>query len=463
LGRDPAKTAAALDTVIAASQGPRPAIRRLQAFVARARARLALGDTEGATDDLGLAVTLLDEQRAGLASAPLRASLLDAARAVFDQVVMLRVAAGDTAGALAYLEKGRASLTHLGAAGSAASRLRMPAQQVAVTYALIGDTLLAWTLRGDAVRLNRTTINRDKLIRRIERVRSALEVRAGEQAVRADLEALYDALLRPVSAPFGTEGTEIVVVADGEIAAVPFAALRDSVRRRYLVELHPSSFAGTLRDALPSTEVGGAKGGVLLVADPAFEQRAHPALGRLQGAQAEVTSLASDVYPGAAVLSGAAATREAVTQGLAGARIIHFAGHAAFDDARPERSHLVLARGGAGGGVLTAAALAEMELGHVRLIVLSACQTLRAGSGRSGGFAGFAAALFGAGVGGMLGSLWRIDDQHARSVMDAFHRRYQLHEDGPRALREAQLQMLQSPDPALRSPAAWAGYRYAGH
>jgi CHAT domain-containing protein len=62
----------------------------------------------------------------------------------------------------------------------------------------------------------------------------------------------------------------------------------------------------------------------------------------------------------------------------------------------------------------------------------------------------------------VLGSLWRIDDQHARSVMDAFHRRYRLHEDGPRALREAQLQMLQSPDPALRSPAAWAGYRYAG-
>jgi CHAT domain-containing protein len=98
----------------------------------------------------------------------------------------------------------------------------------------------------------------------------------------------------------------------------------------------------------------------------------------------------------------------------------------------------------------------------VRVVVLSACQTLRAGSGRSGGFAGFAGALVGAGVGGVLGSMWRVDDELTAAVMHGFHRHYRRTGDAPRALRDAQLRMLHSSDPALRSPAAWAGFRYAG-
>jgi len=115
-----------------------------------------------------------------------------------------------------------------------------------------------------------------------------------------------------------------------------------------------------------------------------------------------------------------------------------------------------------GRGALTAAALAEMDLGRVRLVVLSACETLRAGRGRAGGFAGFAGALVGAGAQGVLGSLWRVDDELTGPFMAAFHARYRETGDAPRALRDAQLRMLKSADRALRSPAAWAGFRYAG-
>lgn len=463
VGRSPREAAAALDRVIAASHGARPAIRRLRALVARARARLAFGDARGATADLDLATTLLIEQREALSSAPLRASLLDAARTVFDQAVMLRLAAGDTAGALAYLEKGRASLgAKPGRSVPAPSPPRMQPGRVAVVYALVSDTLLAWTLSNDGVQLMRTGVRGDALVRRARRVQSALEMRAAEPTFRADLEALYAELVLPIADRLGGVGTEVVVVADGEIAGIPFAALRDSRRGRYLVENHPSSFAGTLADALRVQKREAASGGVLLVADPAFDARAHPALGRLGGARAEVAALASRVYPGAKVLEGAGATPEALARALRGTRIVHFAGHAAFDDLRPERSYLVLAPGGTEGGDLAAATLADMELSRMRLVVLSACQTLRAGSGRSGAFAGFAGALASAGAGGVMGSLWRVDDEHARALMTTFHHRYQQLGNAPRALRDAQLQMLQSPDVALRSPAAWAGYRYAG-
>lgn len=456
----PRRALAMLDSALAQPEGPRAVMQRLRAHVARADTRLSLGDTRGASADLERVAGLLDAQRAEVASTHLRASLLDAARAVFDRMVMLRLAAGDTVGALASLEQGRASLHPTGAAAGRSASFGVPPGRVALSYALVGDTLLAWTVAGRRARLTRTTVRSDSLVRRIERVHSALEVRAREAALRTELEALYDVLLRPVAARLGAEGTEVVIVADGEIAGVPFAALRDRARNRYLVEDHPTRFAWTLADASRPPAAGPHARGVLLVADPAFDARAHPAVPRLPAAHAEVAALAA-LYPGARVLEGSAATPSALVRGLRGAGIVHFAGHATFDDTHPGRSSLVLAPDG-GGGSLTADSLAELELRGVQLVVLSACQTLRARGGRSGGFAGFAAALGGAGAGGVLGSLWRVDDELTGPVMEAFHRRYRTLGDPSRALRDAQLQMLRSPDPALRAPAAWAGFRYAG-
>jgi CHAT domain-containing protein len=273
------------------------------------------------------------------------------------------------------------------------------------------------------------------------------------------LAGLYDRLVRPVEGRLGPPGTPLVVVADGEVAGVPFAALRDARRGRYLVEDHPLRFAGSLRDAARPPRAGAAAPGTaLLVADPAFDPAAYPALARLPGAAAEARAIAA-AYPGARVLAGPAAGRDALERALPGAAVVHYAGHAVFDDARPERSALVLA----GGGELTAARLAELDLGGVRLVVLSACQTLRARDGRAGGFSGFARALLQAGAGGVVGSLWRVDDDHTRALMVAFHRAWRAGGgDGPGALRAAQLRLLRSADPALRSPAAWAAFRYAG-
>jgi CHAT domain-containing protein len=133
-----------------------------------------------------------------------------------------------------------------------------------------------------------------------------------------------------------------------------------------------------------------------------------------------------------------------------------------FDDARPERSYLVLARGADGRTRLTADEIEHLDLRGVRLVVLSACQTQRAVGGRAGGFAGLSGAMLAAGAGGVVGSLWRVDDALTRALMTEFHRAYRASPDGSAALRAAQLRLLQSPDPALRSPAAWAGFRYSG-
>jgi CHAT domain-containing protein len=136
-----------------------------------------------------------------------------------------------------------------------------------------------------------------------------------------------------------------------------------------------------------------------------------------------------------------------------------------FDDERPDQSVLVLAPGieDAAPGRITATELERGDLGHLRLVVLSACETIRSRSGRSGGFAGLAGAFLAAGAGGVVGSLWPVDDRLTQALMSEFHRAYRQSGDGADALRAAQLRLLQSAEPALRAPTAWAAFRYAGN
>jgi CHAT domain-containing protein len=250
-----------------------------------------------------------------------------------------------------------------------------------------------------------------------------------------------------------------VILVDGEIAGVPFSALLDR-RGRYLVQDHPVRFAATLGEAARPARPAAPSAPALLVADPAFDATQYPTLDRLGGARAEVDSLRR-LYRASVVLQGPAATRDALRQRAPGAGVIHYAGHAVFDDVRPERSALVLA-GSDTTGRLTAEAVNALQLRGVRLVVLAACSTVRARAGRSGGLAGFSGALMAAGAGGVVGSLWEADDRLTEPLMLAFHRAFRRSGDPAAALREAQLELLRSGDPARRSPAAWAGFRYIG-
>lgn len=458
----PGRAAAQMDSLLAVPGGARTEPRILLGLLGRARARLAAGDAEAAAADLDTATGMLTEQGRAVTTALLRSSILDAARATFDQLVMLRLARGDTVGALRALERGRLSV----APGPDAPRgegWALPPGTAALDYALVGDTLLAWIVTPDGTVLHRRTLDRAVLLRTVERLRALLERGAPEAQLRPLLASLYDDLVRPLR-PALPRGTRLAVVADGELADIPFAALHDREEDRYLVEDHTPVTASSLRDVRGRTvRPARPAGPALFVADPAFDRRAYPGLPPLPGARAEVAAVAP-LYGDTQVLGGGRATVDTVAARLRGASVFHFAGHGVFDDERPARSFLLLAPSpdDPGGGRLTATALGEMDLRDLRLVVLSSCETLRSPGGRSGGFAGLSGALLGAGAGGVVGSPWRVRDDLSRTLMRDFHDAYGRTGDGAASLRAAQLRALRSTDPALRTPATWAAFRYAG-
>lgn len=430
----------------------------MPSLVRRAELHLASGNLSAASEDLDSVTARTRRTSQGQADFHLRAAMIEQAKLVFDRLVMMHVRANRPEKALEALERGRTSFS-LVDDGEAAigGGLSAPLGHVALEYALIGDTLLTWTVRGASVQMRRDTVDRDSLLLTIERAGALLEAPGDDDLARPELERLYDRLIHPVRDRLPAD-TPLVILADGEIARVPFEALRDARSGRYLVQDHSTRHAPSLADAAPVSPP--THDSALLVADPAFALYRNATFRRLDGAKAEVDAL-RQFYPGADSLIHEGATVDALLARAGRVSVIHYAGHAVFDDTRPERSFLLLAADSTGGR-LTADSVVSLDLRGVRLVVLSACRTLRSREGRSGGFAGMPGALLGAGVGGVVGNLWEVDDDRTVRLMEAFHRAYRRTHDPAEALRQAQLDMLRSGDTALTSPKAWAGFRYMG-
>jgi CHAT domain-containing protein len=99
------------------------------------------------------------------------------------------------------------------------------------------------------------------------------------------------------------------------------------------------------------------------------------------------------------------------------------------------------------------------------LIVLSACKTADgsplAGEGLNSISRGFTAA----GAGGVISSLWNVNDKTAIALMQCFYEQLPQQPDLALALHNAKKQWLQqeNENPTMQLPYYWAGFIYSGH
>ncbi len=416
------------------------------AYIARAAAQTARGNTNAAEKDLMVAAIGYDSARAALASAALQWSLQEQARSVYDSLVMLHVRRGESARALATHETSRQLWTsrHQGASMPAGR----PSPSTVVDFALVGNELISWTIGTSDTTFAVKRIDRASFRARIERVRTSLELGVSEARLRPDLSALYDELLRePLR---GRTAKSVVVVPDREIADVPVSARRGPktktyVTERFQVTLSPS-LAATARSVTTSTV-----GPALVISIPSWTPGSFRVsyLSPAQSARRCECVICTELRNSPVQMQTAHTwwRRCRVRQWCT----TH--GHAVFDDAQPWRSALAVKPRG-----LTANAISTLDLHGVRLVVLSACETMRAPDQRGSGFAGLSDAFLAAGAGGVIGSLWRVNDSTAVTLMLRFHEEYRTRRDAAGALQKAQ-------QAAIRegvSPSGWAAFRYYG-
>jgi CHAT domain-containing protein len=290
-------------------------------------------------------------------------------------------------------------------------------------------------------------------------------------------------------------GTRLVVVADGSLHYVPFAALPDPTGQplltRFEVAHVPSaSVAGQIRRQLAGREPAPLT--IAAVADPVYDTSddrvgaptrrlaADPLLTRatrdfgfdggrlprLPFTRAEALSLRA-LAPASSrtLLDFSANVDAALSADLASYRYLHFATHGLLNDARPELSGLVLSLvDGAGRprpGLLTAPDVSNLRLG-ADLVVLSSCRSAAGREVKGEGMIGLTRAFMHAGAPRVVASLWPVDDLASSRLMTRMYGRML----GPQklspagALRGAQLDLLRHR--RWRAPYYWAAFQIQG-
>lgn len=296
---------------------------------------------------------------------------------------------------------------------------------------------------------------------------------------------LDELLMRPVRARLGA-ATTLYVAPEGSLNLVPLSALVDE-KGAYLLERYTINYLASGRDLLHLGRDEKPRGPAMIIADPAFDQRAGPPqptdgaqrrsrdfratrYDRLPGTAAEAQTL-KRMLPDAAVLTGTAATETAAKK-VAGPRILHIATHGFFLKDLPGESEDPMLRSGlvfAGvnalasaddDGVLTALEASSLDLRGTRLVVLSACETGLGEVKNGEGVFGLRRAFVVAGAETLLMSLWQVADDATKDLMTAYYSRLSKGEPRAEALRQAQLAMLR--DETTRHPFFWAAFISSG-
>jgi CHAT domain-containing protein len=146
------------------------------------------------------------------------------------------------------------------------------------------------------------------------------------------------------------------------------------------------------------------------------------------------------------------------------APLLHVSTHAFADGDNPEDSRLLFSTdaGDSAPPYVFLRELYDLDLRHVNLATISACDTERGKIIRGEGVQAFGRALVSAGAASSLTALWRIDDQDTAEFMKQFYY-FLLQQNKPKAeaLRLAKLKFLHSKSGSA-NPSTWASFVLIG-
>jgi CHAT domain-containing protein/tetratricopeptide (TPR) repeat protein len=332
-----------------------------------------------------------------------------------------------------------------------------------------------------------------------------------EKSIAAQLSKL---ILSPIADRLGKH--RLVIVADGALQYVPFAALalpaannyRPLITEHEIISLPSASTISLLR--AQQAERKPAARSVAVLADPVFENDddrlksaavaptaanqiadlsalrilqhiadndgrifkhqqgdpdRQPHISRLKFTRAEAENIVAIAGPGGYAALDFAASKATINKAdLSQYRYIHFATHGYFDSERPEFSALLLSlvdeKGNQQDGFLRANEIFNLNL-PAELVVLSACETGLGKEIKGEGLVGLTRGFMYAGAARVVVSLWSINDKATAQLMASFYQKMLKGNESPAAaLRAAQIEMWQTRQ--WQAPFYWAAFQLQG-
>lgn len=351
---------------------------------------------------------------------------------------------------------------------------RLPAQTTVLEYFLGRRTLLVWKATRDGVTVHEVASGTAEIAALRDDIRSLAQASAGDPTLPQRLTRLGRLLVEPY---VDGSARHLVVVPDGELSFVPFAALSimDPLQLvdRSEVILTPSLMRLSIGETHTPTLDTAA-----IVADPVFDAddprvpdsvSVQVAAGggaerfaRLPATTGEARSVQALLgNRQATVLIGTAATRDNVLKTFGqGVAIAHFASHAVIRASDPSLSFLALSAYDEGWRRVPARLYSsEIVAAGIRadLVVLSACRSALGDVIAGEGPLGLSYSFLANGSGAVVAATWPVPDTFSAEFMRDFYTALAREPGSPAAaLRTAQLQARRSL--LWNDPYYWAAF-----
>ena len=267
------------------------------------------------------------------------------------------------------------------------------------------------------------------------------------------LKQMHKILIEPIAKllPKNPE-QEVIIIPDGELFRVPFAALKGS-DNQYLIQKHTLRVSPSIQ-LLQFTQQQKAQKAPnlfnqnLVVGNPVMPIDYNgQQLKALPNAEKEAEAIAQllNTIP----ITGTRATKSRIIRQMPNANIIHLATHG-------DPSRLAFTPSEQEQGFLGEGEIYKFNL-IADLVVLSACET-GLGEITSDGIVGLARPFIGAGVPSIVASLWQVPDATTSELMIDFYKNLEAKQNKAQALRQAMLStMKKHPEPMN-----WAGFFLVG-
>jgi len=330
---------------------------------------------------------------------------------------------------------------------------RLEKETALLSYFLGEKRTIIWVVKHENVTAVAVDAGVDELADLVAKYRKAIAAR--EEAHIPTLgEELHTLLIAPVAKELSKK-ERLFIVPSKALHYLPFSSLRASKGRfmvqDFAINILPNASSLFLLDK----EVTSDTERILAIGNPARQEAGYS----LKFAEDEVRA-ASAHFPKSTVLTGKDATESVFKEkDITDTAVIHIAAHGIYDINDPLKSALLLAGDEKNDGNLETFEIFSLNM-NPRLVVLSACQS---GVGKVGGgdeVQSMNCAFLYAGAGGVLATLWNVNDKATAILMEAFYKNLKSL-DKAQALKLAQVELQKNPD--YSSPYYWAAFYLIGN
>ena len=270
---------------------------------------------------------------------------------------------------------------------------------------------------------------------------------------------LYEILIEPITDIIKDKET-LCIIPEGKLNYIPFQALLNSKRQKYLIEDYAIYYSPSLSSLkwLRSKTIKENKK-LLAFGDCDFSGEKNintmrEKLIALPATGEEVKALNVIYSPNANIFLGSNATESNFNNQSTKFGIIHLATHSLVNEALPLFSSIAFSKENGEDGFLEAREIIQMEL-NAQLVILSACKTAFGKQIAGEGMLGLTRAFFTAGIPSVVASLWQVEDNATKVLMVEFHKRIKEGNTPDLALKGAQIYMIKNSgytDPLFWSP-----------